>query len=166
MGNVPLKTLLAFVLLAPWAVIHAQNRPSAVVRIAGNSIDSAFTSIAATPGEFLRELPIGDKNSYQFVVLSRWVMGPAEVHDHWADIVFVRSGSATLRTGMRLIDRKPAEEGEWRGTAISDQSEERAQPGDVLIIPAGVAHQWQPQRGAPFSYVVLKVHLAQRSKTR
>jgi uncharacterized RmlC-like cupin family protein len=162
-----LRTLLTLVPMIPSASAHAQSRTSPVVRIEASAIDSAFRSIAATPAEFARELAAGDKAKYQFIVLSRSTTGPAELHDDWTDVIFVRSGSANLRTGLTLVERKPADKGEWRGTAISDARDEAAHAGDVLIIPAGIAHQWQPEQGSPFSYVILKVRLArQRPNTR
>ncbi len=93
-------------------------------------------------------------------MLSRSETGPAELHDDWSDIVFVRSGRAILQTGLKLVGRKVAEKGEWRGTAIVDTSDEVASVGEMLIIPAGIAHQWLPEGEIPFSYFILKVHLA------
>ena len=139
---------------------NAQSHQSQVVRIEAAAIDSAFRSIAATPAEFAREFAMQDKTRYQFVVLSRSATGPAELHEDWSDIVFVRSGSAILQTGMRLVEQKPADKGEWRGTAIADVKNQAARAGDVLIIPAGIAHQWRPEGETPFSYIILKVHLA------
>jgi mannose-6-phosphate isomerase-like protein (cupin superfamily) len=65
-----------------------------------------------------------------------------------------------LQTGLKLVGRKVAEKGEWRGTAIVDTSDEVASVGEMLIIPAGIAHQWLPEGEIPFSYFILKVHLA------
>ena len=159
------KALLVLVILSPWASGEAQSGPSPVVRIGAGAIDSAFRSIALTPAEFAREIAAGDKGLYQFVVLSRSITGPAELHDEWTDIIFVRSGHAILQTGLRLVERKAANKGEWRGTAIADAATESADAGDVLIIPAGIAHQWQPEGRSPFSYVILKVRLV-RPNTR
>jgi len=162
-----LKVLCMFVLVSPWISVQSQSRQSPVVRIGAGAIDSAFRSIALTPGEFARELNAGDKGSYQFVVLSRSATGPAELHDDWTDIIFVQNGRAILQTGLSLVEKKSAEKGEWRGTAIANAANESAHAGDVLIIPAGIAHQWQPQGEKPFSYIILKLRLArERPNTR
>lgn len=153
-----LRTMLTLAPLILSGAARAQSSESPVVRIEGSAIDSAFRSIATTPANFAREFAAGDKKQYQFVVLARSTTGPAELHDDWSDIVFVRHGSAILQTGLKLVEKKLAEKGEWRGTAIADAKGELVHAGDVLIIPAGIAHQWQPEGGVPFSYVILKVH--------
>jgi uncharacterized RmlC-like cupin family protein len=154
-----LKVLIILAPLLP-SLANAQSKQSPVIRIEAGAIDSAFQSIATNPAEFARVFTLEDKTRYQFVVLSRSSTGPAELHDDWSDIIFVRGGGAILQTGGRLVEKKLADKGEWRGTAIVDAKNQIARAGDVLIIPAGIAHQWQPQGEVPFSYIILKVRLA------
>jgi uncharacterized RmlC-like cupin family protein len=153
-----LAALFSLVAVLSSLAANAQSRQPPVVRIEAGAIDSAFRSIATTPTEFAREFAVEDKTQYQFVVLSRSTTGPAELHDDWSDIIFVRSGGAILQTGMRLLEKKLADKGEWRGTAIADTKNQVARAGDVFIIPAGIAHRWQPEGQIPFSYIILKVH--------
>jgi mannose-6-phosphate isomerase-like protein (cupin superfamily) len=160
MGHRLLGALFSVTVVLSSVAANAQSRQPSVVRVEAGAIDSAFRSIATTPAEFAREFAVEDKTQYQFVVLSRSTTGPAELHDDWSDIIIVRSGSAILQTGMRLLETKLADKGEWRGTAIADAKNQVVRAGDVLIIPAGIAHQWQPEGEIPFSYIILKVHLA------
>jgi hypothetical protein len=100
-----LAALFSLVAVLSSLAANAQSRQPPVVRIEAGAIDSAFRSIATTPTEFAREFAVEDKTQYQFVVLSRSTTGPSELHDDWSDIVFVRSGSAILQTGMRLLEK-------------------------------------------------------------
>jgi uncharacterized RmlC-like cupin family protein len=128
-------------------------------RVTRIAIDSAFDLLAATPEPNARVLPINGASpaGYQFVALARRSTGAAELHDEWDDVVLVRSGTALLRTGRALVARKQRERGEWNGTDISGARDQAVGPGDVLVIPAGMPHQWQPTGSDPFAYVVLKV---------
>lgn len=144
-------------------VTHRSARPApdtAVVRITGGAMDSAFRSLAASKSssDIARDLPTGDFTRYQFVALSRRAAGPAELHENWSDIVFVRTGAAVLRTGRVLTGRHALGQGEYSGSAIARERDQPVGPGDMIVIPAGLAHQWRPSGDAAFSYVVLKVH--------
>jgi mannose-6-phosphate isomerase-like protein (cupin superfamily) len=133
---------------------------TAVVRVTGGAIDSAFRSLAASKSsaDIARDLPTGDLTRYQLVVLSRRIAGPAELHERWSDVVFVRSGAAVLRTGRVLAGQRVQGQGEYSGSAISRGRDQPVEVGDMLVIPAGLAHEWRPTGKAAFSYVVLKVH--------
>jgi uncharacterized RmlC-like cupin family protein len=161
-----MRRLIVAFLLAPlasaaWltpAGAQQPRRASSVVHIRRSAIDSAFRAIAATPAGFFHEIPIDDSTRYQMVVASRRAEGAAELHEDWADVVWVRAGEARLRTAPALVQRRSAGAGEWTGVIGQPASERTVAAGDVLVIPAGLAHQWEPRGGAPFSYVVLKVH--------
>lgn len=128
-------------------------------RASGAAIDSALRSLATNPEPNARDLPLtgASLGSYQLVVLARHSTGAAELHDQWDDVVLVRSGAALLRTGRALVAQKEREPGESSGTDISGARDQAVGPGDVLVIPAGMPHQWQPTGSTPFAYVVLKV---------
>lgn len=130
-----------------------------VVRVSGGAVDSAFRSLAAShnAADFARDLPTGDVSRYQLVVLSRRAAGAAELHQRWSDVVFVRSGSATLTTGGTLAGRRSMGQGEFTGTSISAGRERAVRTGDVIVIPAGLPHHWRPTGSAAFSYVLLKL---------
>jgi uncharacterized RmlC-like cupin family protein len=164
---------LCIALMLPTRTSHAQvarvehaatGTAPDIGRVSGAAIDSALRSLAATPEPNARDLPItgASRRSYQFVVLARRATGAAELHERWDDVVLVRSGTALLRTGRALVARKLREPGEWNGTDIGGARDQAVGPGDVLVIPAGIPHQWQPTGSAPFAYVVLKVRAEKR----
>lgn len=133
-----------------------------IVQVRGGAIDAAFRALAGSPAaaDIARDLPTGDIARYQLVVLRRPTMGPPEFHARWTDVVLVRAGGAVLRTGRTLASRVDRGGGEASGSGIPDGSERAVGAGDVLVIPAGLAHQWRPTGSGPFAYVVLKLHPA------
>ena len=162
----PCLVALAFVaILSGNASAHRRALPptsapdTTIMRVSGGAIDSALRSLAASTSssDIARDLPTGDLTRYQVVVLSRRVVAAAELHERWSDVVFVRSGAAVLRTGRVLAGQQSKGQGEFSGTAIVSGRDRAVGPGDVLVIPAGLAHQWRPTGTAAFTYVVLKM---------
>jgi glc operon protein GlcG len=81
--------------------------------------------------------------------------GMAEIHTFDADIVYVLEGGATLVTGGTPVNVKPTAAGELRGERIDGGETRQLSKGDVIIIPAGVPHQFQ-EVSNPFLYYVVK----------
>jgi mannose-6-phosphate isomerase-like protein (cupin superfamily) len=148
---------LGIITVATPALAQTPRRGTEVVRVSGGAIDSAFRALAATPGANARDLPTGALDRYQLIVLARRAVELAELHERWTDVVLVRSGSATLRTGPSLVGRRQSDPGEWHGSGIEKARDQRVGPGDVLIIPAGMAHQWRPSGQQAFAYILLKI---------
>jgi glc operon protein GlcG len=71
--------------------------------------------------------------------------GEAELHEDVVDVMHVVQGSATAVTGGRL-----------RAGAIEGGDAQRLGEGDVLVVPAGVPHQFVDVTD-PFLYFVVKV---------
>lgn len=94
---------------------------------------------------------------FRYWVAARRETAVAEIHEEWTDVVFVRSGTAVLRTGPRLADGRLEAPHEWRGAVIEHSQDRHLGPGDVVIIPAGVAHQYRPTGSAPFAYLTVKL---------
>ena len=162
-----LTLAVALVGAAPFRGVRAQ-RPTpdtAVVHVTAGAIDSAFRDVAAAPPE-ARDLPTGALAHYQAIVLSRRTASEAEVHERWTDVVFVKRGAAVLRTGRALFRRRAGDPGEWSGSAVARPRDQLVGPGDVLVIPAGIAHQWRPSGPEPFSYVLVKVRPGGRAVSR
>ena len=153
------RFLLALVMIVSTTEAHGQSRGN-VVGISGAAVDSALRELASNPTEIARELPNEAPNRYQFVVLRKSVVTPAEIHERWSDIVFVRSGSAVLETGRVLIGKKRAAPSEWTGSAVRNPENRSVSAGDIIVIAAGTGHQWRPSGSEAFSYIVVKVRPA------
>ena len=93
----------------------------------------------------------------QYIEGRRDAPGTPEVHDHWTDVAFVQAGRATLVTGGRVEGGRLESAGEHRGGRIVGGVERIIGPGDLLIIPAGVPHQYVIARGDSLRYVTVKV---------
>ena len=64
----------------------------------------------------------------------------ALVHQKTADVWVVQEGSGTLVTGGTLVDPRTNANGDLSGSGISGGVERVIKTGDVVFIPAGVAH--------------------------
>jgi glc operon protein GlcG len=81
--------------------------------------------------------------------------GEAEIHLAEADIFYVLDGKATLVTGGELVEPRNLTPSEIRGSAIRGGTERQLARGDVITVPAGVAH-WFKDVTTPFKYYVVK----------
>lgn len=92
-----------------------------------------------------------------FMVAHREGSGQAELHDTQADIMMISAGQVTMVYGGRIVEGRTTAPGETRGASITGGTEVALGPGDVLHIPAGVAHQMKLAPGAQVTYFVAKV---------
>jgi oxalate decarboxylase/phosphoglucose isomerase-like protein (cupin superfamily) len=91
--------------------------------------------------------------------------GNAAVHFNVTEVYHVTDGAATLVTGGTMVDpvtRPPAARGikledgpSASGTSIKGGVSQRIKAGDVVIIPANVAHYFSNIEGS-LSYVVVR----------
>jgi quercetin dioxygenase-like cupin family protein len=140
-----MRYLLPFVLAS---VIFAGAPASKVTYFASAKVSDAFQKGAV--------LFDGEGNNYMVHASRREAPGMAEVHTKDADIVYVLEGTATLVTGGTAFDLKNTGPDEFRGQAINGGQTRQLNKGDVIIIPAGVPHQFQEVTN-PFLYYVVKV---------
>jgi len=82
--------------------------------------------------------------------------GQVEVHDKETDTLYVLDGSATIVTGGTMIGGNVTAPGQHRGTDINGGQARQLAKGDVMVIPAGVAH-WFKEVPASIDYYVVKV---------
>lgn len=94
---------------------------------------------------------------FQYVVMRRLTSGGPEVHDDWADVTFVQAGHGSLLSGGRVTGAALTGPGERRGGTIVGGTVRAIGPGDLLMIPAGVAHQYVVARGDSLRYITVKV---------
>ena len=81
--------------------------------------------------------------------------GEVEIHEAHEDIFVAQQGRATVVVGTAEGMTKTAA-GEWRGGTLKESRRYELAPGDVLWIPAGLAHQMLLPRGKSFNYLALK----------
>lgn len=107
-------------------------------------------------GKFASE-QLGKFGNHSMMVAHREGDGEAEVHETQADVFIVQSGEATLIVGGQLIGGKTTTPGEVRGSSIEGGVKKRLGAGDIVQIPARIAHQLLVQSGKQFDYAVVKI---------
>ena len=95
--------------------------------------------------------------NYTFMVAHRDGAGEAEYHASQADVFFVQTGEGTLTYGGSLVDGKTTAPNEMRAPSISGGLDKKIAAGDVVTIPAKVAHQLKVDAGKEITYFVVKV---------
>ena len=84
--------------------------------------------------------------------------GPGEVefHEGVTDVMHVVEGRATVVTGGEMHDVREIAPGELRAVSTEGGTAHEISPGDVLVVPSGVPHQFVDVSD-PFLYLVAKV---------
>ena len=100
---------------------------------------------------------IATEGNRTFMIAHREGSGLAEWHEKQADVMFISAGQVTMVYGGTIVEAKTTAPGEMRGPSIQGGTEARLGPGDVLHIPAKVAHQMKLAPGAKVTYFVTKV---------
>ena|SRR5579859_1928309 len=83
--------------------------------------------------------------------------GVGELHQNFDDLMIVEEGKATLVTGGSLVDPKPGDNGEVRGTSVQGGTSKTISVGDVVIVPAGMPHQILLEPGMVYKSMVAKI---------
>jgi mannose-6-phosphate isomerase-like protein (cupin superfamily) len=100
---------------------------------------------------------IATEGNRTFMVAHREGSGVAEWHEKQADVMMIASGEVTMIYGGTVVGGKTTAAGEIRGPSIKGGTEVTLTAGDVLHIPAKVAHQMILAPGARVTYFVTKV---------
>ncbi len=83
--------------------------------------------------------------------------GVAEMHDAWADLYVVESGTGTLVVGGTIPGGKTTAPGEIRGPSIEGGMRQKLSPGDIVHIAAKTPHNVLVDPGAQITYFIFKV---------
>jgi mannose-6-phosphate isomerase-like protein (cupin superfamily) len=121
--------------------------PAARLREVGDSLARGRTT-----GHML-----GSHETYQYLQIRRGSSGGPEVHDRWADVAIVQSGRGTLLSGGQVRDSHVESPGEHRGGTIVGGTARPIAAGDLIVIPAGIPHQYQIASGDSLRYLTTKV---------
>jgi uncharacterized protein GlcG (DUF336 family) len=97
-----------------------------------------------------------DTPGYKVDAGRRTAPGEVEFHEHVVDIMHVVQGTATVVAGGQMVDQRPVGPGEVRARAVEGGTSHELTAGAVLVVPAGVPHQFLTVSD-PFLYLVVKV---------
>ena len=109
------------------------------------------------PQTKLKSQTIVTQGNHRFLISHREGGGEAEFHETEEDIVYVQSGHATLIYGGKMVDSKTTAPGELRGPGIEGGEKKLLSPGDVVVVPARIPHQFIADAKDPLNYFVVKV---------
>ena len=121
--------------------------PAAMLAHVGDSL-----SRGRTTGHTLRSHDV-----VQYVQVRRATSGVPEVHDRWIDVTLVQAGRGTLLSGGRVVGSHVESAGEHRGGAIEAGTSLAIAAGDLMMIPAGMPHQYRIAAGDSLRYLTTKV---------
>ena len=93
---------------------------------------------------------------YSVICYNRSSAGGSEAHATHAHIWYILEGEATLVTGGTMLNVKSETPGEPRGSGIEGGQARHLAKGDVIVIPAGVPHQYKEVL-APVAYYSVNV---------
>lgn len=102
--------------------------------------------------ETLREYP-----RHRVMLSFRSRNGEVEVHEHWADLFLILSGTATLVTGGAVVGARLIAPGETRGNLIDSGHHQELHPGEIIHVPAGTPHQFLVSSDKTITSLVLKM---------
>jgi len=81
----------------------------------------------------------------------------SEIHEKFADIIFVHEGEGSILVGGKMIGGKQDRPNEIRGTSIEGGTRYAIAPGDSIYIPANMPHQFFVEKGKHFVITIVKV---------
>ncbi|OJU07885.1 MAG: hypothetical protein BGN86_01710 [Caulobacterales bacterium 68-7] len=133
----------------------AQTPPPAPVHDYAKPFYMSAADLAAkTAGGVTFEVPTAP--GARLMRIRRDKDGEIEIHRDYADQIIVFSGHAKARIGGAVTGQRAIADGDWRGGVATGFQEYDVGPGDVLWVPAGMAHQFVVTPGAPFQYFTVK----------
>jgi uncharacterized protein GlcG (DUF336 family) len=118
--------------------------------------EAAFFANAQVAAKFETGGLLLDRPGYKLDAGRRTAPGEVEFHEHVVDIMHVVQGRATVVTGGQMVDQRPVGPGEVRARAVEGGTSHELTEGAVLVVPAGVPHQFVAVSD-PFLYFVAKV---------
>jgi mannose-6-phosphate isomerase-like protein (cupin superfamily) len=155
--------LPVFIVLASLCLITAEaqsNTADTVTYYSSSQIDSFLATSTTSPRLIGKTLGRSADNE-PYLVGVRAQPGDVEIHEQFDDVAIIRSGHGVLRTGKKVKGQKAGTNaGEWIGGVIEDAQERHLSPGDFIVIPAMLGHQYIPNPGESLTYWTIKVRRA------
>jgi mannose-6-phosphate isomerase-like protein (cupin superfamily) len=153
-------------LLLVWGLVFAQAAGQASGTFVGKAqIDEALKKALAGPGgnivdQKISTTPIEGGTAHVAHLRRVQAETSALIHDHVTEIYYILEGSGTLMTGGRIENAKESDLTNLgagmshTGTHVGGTTQ-RVAPGDVFVVPAGMAHRFS-QLDGPIRYVVYR----------
>ena len=138
------------VFLSPTQTSGTPQAPPAAPVIVTSPEVMNLDALAAQGEQLLAKARAGDGSAaitlaayadHYTMLTARTRSGGAEVHQHYADFLFVLAGEGTELTGGTLQNPKTLPDGEVRGIGLDNATPHLLHKGDVIHIPAGTPHQ-------------------------
>ena len=131
---------------------------SALVPVNGSSDGAAFFEHGTVQAKFATGGLLLDAGAYKLDAGRRNAPGEVEYHAHTVDVMHVVQGTATVVTGGEMVGARSVGDGEVRAQSVTGGHAHELSAGDVLAVPAGVAHQFT-RVSDPFLYFVVEVEV-------
>jgi mannose-6-phosphate isomerase-like protein (cupin superfamily) len=158
--HVALRVLGGAVLLCAPGFARAQS-PAALPPMSNAVQILPATRLAALsdslPPGLIRSVQIGRFPGLANALNTRDTSGVHERHEDFTDIFVIQKGSARLLYGGTAEGEKLTSPGEWRGGTIRGGTQSEVRPGDIVVIPAGIPHQFVLNAGERVAYLSFKV---------
>ena len=149
--------IIAMASLCFCTAIAQSNTTDTVTYYSSSQIDAFLTTSTTSPRLIGKTLGRSADNE-PYLVGVRAQPGDVEIHEQFDDVAIIRSGHGVLRTGKKVKGQKEGgNAGEWIGGVIEDAQERHLSPGDFIVIPAMVGHQYIPNPGESLTYWTIKV---------
>lgn len=145
--------------------VQGQKRTADSVTFYSRSQLDSLLKVKVSP-ESVSRLLGKSKDNEPYMVISRTKPGDVEIHELYDDVAIIRSGSGTLKTGYQVKGQKESGQApsrEWRGGVIENGKDRSLSPGDFIVIPAMLGHQYIPNTGDSLTYWTIKVRSAKVS---
>src|SRR5436190_9212663 len=96
---------------------------------------------------------VANWGNHALLAIRREGDGEAEVHETQVDVIFVKSGEATLILGGTMVEPRTTAPGEIRAKSIKGGVSKKMAAGDVIHIPVKVPHQMLVPKSLTFEVV-------------
>lgn len=145
---------------------RASSAPTAATDLTHAAIETeAKTAFTGNVADRIMSLVNAGKYNVAVALVRRSAAGAgggALSHDKITEVYYILRGSGTQVTGGVLVDPKPTAGSSTIGPGVSGSNvrngrSSRLGPGDMQIIPPGVAHTWMSIDAGGIEYLVLRV---------
>jgi mannose-6-phosphate isomerase-like protein (cupin superfamily) len=81
----------------------------------------------------------------------------SEIHEKFADFIFVREGEGAILIGGKMIGGQQTAPDEIRGESIEGGTRYPVTAGDTIYIPANMPHQFFVEQGKHWVITIVKI---------